>query len=100
MQTLRTQRGAEVETELGQPRGFCAGVIRAVDIVERTLEVYGRPVYVFHEIVHNRHVVQTLQERGAVFVDDLAAVPEGSVTVFSAHGVANAVVAQAAARQL
>jgi 4-hydroxy-3-methylbut-2-enyl diphosphate reductase len=64
------------------------------------LDVYGPPVYVFHEIVHNRHVVRSLQELGAVFVDDLGAVPEGSVTVFSAHGVANAIVAQAAARHL
>jgi 4-hydroxy-3-methylbut-2-enyl diphosphate reductase len=68
--------------------------------VERTLEVYGPPVYVFHEIVHNRHVVQSLQERGAVFIDDLAGVPEGSVTVFSAHGVGNDIVRQAAARHL
>src|SRR4051794_17813620 len=85
---------------LSQPRGFCAGVVRAIEIVERALETYGRPVYVFHEIVHNRHVVEDLRRRGAVFVNDLAAVPEGAVAVFSAHGVANAIVAQAAERRL
>jgi 4-hydroxy-3-methylbut-2-enyl diphosphate reductase len=89
-----------LETVLAQPRGFCAGVVRAIEIVERALEAYGAPVYVFHEIVHNPHVVEDLQQRGAVFVDDLAAVPTGSVTVFSAHGVANAVVAQALEREL
>jgi len=89
-----------VETVLAQPRGFCAGVVRAIEIVEQVLAAHGAPVYVFHEIVHNRHVVEDLQRRGAVFVDDLALVPHGSVTVFSAHGVANAVVAQAARREL
>jgi 4-hydroxy-3-methylbut-2-enyl diphosphate reductase len=89
-----------VETVLAQPRGFCAGVVRAIEIVERALEAHGPPVYVFHEIVHNAHVVQDLQRRGAIFVDDLAAIPAGSVTVFSAHGVANAVVAQAHQREL
>jgi 4-hydroxy-3-methylbut-2-enyl diphosphate reductase len=89
-----------VETLLAQPRGFCAGVVRAIEIVEQVLEIHGPPVYVFHEIVHNRHVVEDLQRRGAIFVDDLNAVPTGSVTVFSAHGVANAVVAQAAERDL
>jgi 4-hydroxy-3-methylbut-2-enyl diphosphate reductase len=89
-----------VETVLAQPRGFCAGVVRAIEIVERALEAHGPPVYVFHEIVHNRYVVQDLQRRGAIFVDDLAAIPAGSVTVFSAHGVANAVVAQAHQREL
>jgi 4-hydroxy-3-methylbut-2-enyl diphosphate reductase len=85
---------------LAQPRGFCAGVIRAIEIVERALEVYDPPVYVFHEIVHNRHVVEDLERRGAVFVDDIAAVPFDSVIVFSAHGVANAVAAQAFERRL
>jgi 4-hydroxy-3-methylbut-2-enyl diphosphate reductase len=89
-----------VETVLAQPRGFCAGVVRAIEIVERALDAHGPPVYVFHEIVHNRYVVEDLQRRGAVFVDDLAAVPMGSVTVFSAHGVANAVVAQALERKM
>ena len=89
-----------METLLAQPRGFCAGVVRAVEIVERALAAYGRPVYVFHEIVHNRHVVEDLQGRGAIFVDALAEVPAGSVTVFSAHGVANEIVDQARDRKL
>lgn len=85
---------------LAQPRGFCAGVARAVEIVERALARHGSPVYVYHEIVHNRHVVDDLAARGAVFVDDVAAIPFGAVTVFSAHGVSNAVVAQAKSRGL
>jgi 4-hydroxy-3-methylbut-2-enyl diphosphate reductase len=85
---------------LAQPRGFCAGVVRAVDIVERALEKYGRPVYVRHEIVHNRHVVERLQAKGAVFVEELDEIPDGARTVFSAHGVASAVVEAAAARGL
>ncbi len=72
---------------LASPRGFCAGVDRAIEIVELALEVYGPPVYVRHEIVHNRHVVDSLRAKGAVFVDDLADVPPGSRLVFSAHGV-------------
>ena len=85
---------------LAQPRGFCAGVVRAIAIVERALERYGAPVYVFHEIVHNGHVVADLKARGAVFVDDIAAIPPGATTVFSAHGVADTVVRQARARGL
>jgi 4-hydroxy-3-methylbut-2-en-1-yl diphosphate reductase len=85
---------------LAEPRGFCAGVVRAIDIVERALALHGAPVYVFHEIVHNGHVVAALRERGAVFVNDLADVPAGAVTVFSAHGVSRKVTAQAARRQL
>jgi hypothetical protein len=85
---------------LAQPRGFCAGVVRAIDIVERALALHGAPVYVFHEIVHNGHVVAALRERGAVFVNDLADVPAGAVTVFSAHGVSRKVTSQAARRQL
>jgi len=85
---------------LAQPRGFCAGVVRAIEIVQRALEIHGAPVYVFHEIVHNGHVVANLRARGAVFVDDLDSVPRGAVTVFSAHGVSRAVVAQAARREL
>src|SRR3974390_1856684 len=73
---------------LAQPRGFCAGVVRAIDIVERALEKYGAPVYVRHEIVHNRHVVDSLRDKGARFVEDLSEVPAGAVTIFSAHGVA------------
>jgi 4-hydroxy-3-methylbut-2-enyl diphosphate reductase len=85
---------------LAQPRGFCAGVTRAMDIVERALEVHGAPVFVYHEIIHNRHVVDDLAARGAVFVDDLDAVPFGAVIVFSAHGVGNCTVEQARRRGL
>ncbi|HEY1329346.1 MAG TPA: 4-hydroxy-3-methylbut-2-enyl diphosphate reductase [Casimicrobiaceae bacterium] len=76
---------------LAKPRGFCAGVIRAIQIVERALEQFGPPVYVRHEIVHNRHVVEELRKKGARFVESLADVPRGAITVFSAHGVAAAV---------
>jgi len=76
---------------LAQPRGFCAGVVRAIDIVERALEKYGPPVYVRHEIVHNRHVVESLKRKGARFVEDLREVPEGALTIFSAHGVSRKV---------
>jgi 4-hydroxy-3-methylbut-2-enyl diphosphate reductase len=76
---------------LAQPRGFCAGVERAIEIVERALKKYGPPIYVRHEIVHNRHVVEDLRTRGAVFVDDLGEVPPGAMTIFSAHGVAKRV---------
>src|ERR1700742_258722 len=85
---------------LAQPRGFCAGVVRAIDIVERALEKYGEPVYVRHEIVHNKHVVDTLKNKGAVFVEELTEVPDGAVTVFSAHGVPRTVVETAASREL
>ena len=85
---------------LAQPRGFCAGVVRAIDIVDRALEKYGRPVYVRHEIVHNRHVVDGLKAKGAVFVEELTEVPEGALTVFSAHGVARSVVQEAKRRGL
>ncbi|HVS26302.1 MAG TPA: 4-hydroxy-3-methylbut-2-enyl diphosphate reductase [Burkholderiales bacterium] len=89
-----------MEVVLAQPRGFCAGVVRAIDIVELALDIYGPPVYVFHEIVHNLHVVEGLQTRGAVFIEDLDAVPTGSVTIFSAHGVSTAVVDKARQRKL
>ncbi|WP_455825763.1 4-hydroxy-3-methylbut-2-enyl diphosphate reductase [Pseudomonas graminis] len=85
---------------LAQPRGFCAGVVRAIDTVEQALGQFGRPVYVRHEIVHNRHVVQSLRDQGAVFVEELEQVPVGAVTVFSAHGVAREVERQAAQREL
>ncbi|HZZ31781.1 MAG TPA: 4-hydroxy-3-methylbut-2-enyl diphosphate reductase [Phenylobacterium sp.] len=85
---------------LAQPRGFCAGVVRAIDIVERSLETFGAPVYVRHEIVHNKHVVSGLEAKGARFVDELDEVPEGAVTIFSAHGVARSVVDDARARGL
>jgi 4-hydroxy-3-methylbut-2-enyl diphosphate reductase len=76
---------------LAQPRGFCAGVERAIEIVERAIEKYGPPIYVRHEIVHNRHVVERLRAKGARFVDELSEVPTGAVTIFSAHGVSSAV---------
>ena len=85
---------------LAEPRGYCAGVDRAVETVERALEKHGAPVYVRHEIVHNRYVVDTLQQAGAVFVEDTDEVPEGAIVVFSAHGVAPTVHAAAAARNL
>ena len=83
---------------LASPRGFCAGVDRAIQIVERALERYGRPVYVRHEIVHNRYVVENLEAKGAVFVDELDEVPDDRPVVFSAHGVPKAVPAEAAPR--
>ncbi|HYB12512.1 MAG TPA: 4-hydroxy-3-methylbut-2-enyl diphosphate reductase [Myxococcota bacterium] len=85
---------------LASPRGFCAGVDRAIEIVEQALERFGAPVYVRHEIVHNRHVVESLRARGAVFVEDPAEVPEGGLLVFSAHGVSPAVRQAAAERRL
>jgi 4-hydroxy-3-methylbut-2-enyl diphosphate reductase len=85
---------------LAAPRGFCAGVDRAIDIVEMALEVYGAPIWVRHEIVHNRHVVDALRAKGAVFTDDLTEVPEGAVVIFSAHGVSPAVRAEAKSRGL
>lgn len=85
---------------LAEPRGYCAGVDRAVETVERALEKHGAPVYVRHEIVHNRHVVETLAKAGAVFVDETDEVPEGAIVVFSAHGVAPTVHASAAERKL
>src|ERR1043166_2783994 len=85
---------------LAQPRGFCAGVVRAIEIVERALVKYGPPVYVCHESVHNKHVVENLKAKGAVFVEELSEVPPNAVTVFSAHGVAKSVEQEAATRSL
>ena len=85
---------------LAQPRGFCAGVERAIEIVERALDIYGAPVYVRHEIVHNKFVVDDLRSKGAVFVSELDEIPLGSITVFSAHGVAERVEEEAKQRQL
>src|SRR6201989_3275988 len=85
---------------LAARRGYCAGVDRAVQTVERALELYGPPVYVRKEIVHNKHVVEELRERGAIFVEEETEVPEGATVVFSAHGVAPSVHANAEARQL
>jgi 4-hydroxy-3-methylbut-2-enyl diphosphate reductase len=89
-----------MEVRLANPRGFCAGVDRAIAIVERALELHGAPVYVLHEIVHNRHVVDDLASRGVRFVDHLLDVPPGSVTIFSAHGVSDEVVRAAEERAL
>ena len=85
---------------LAEPRGFCAGVVRAIDVLDAVLDREPPPVYAFHEIVHNRHVVDGFRARGAIFVDDIAEVPEGSRIVFSAHGVSPAVVEQAERRRL
>ena len=85
---------------LAQPRGFCAGVVRAIEIVERALQKFGPPVYVRHEIVHNKHVVESLKAKGARFVEDLSEVPPHAVTIFSAHGVAKSVEEEAASRAL
>src|SRR5262247_2985581 len=85
---------------LAAPRGFCAGVDRAILIVERALERFGAPVYVRHEIVHNRYVVESLEAKGAVFVDDLTEVPTGAPVVFSAHGVPKSVPVEAGRRHL
>jgi 4-hydroxy-3-methylbut-2-enyl diphosphate reductase len=89
-----------LEVLLAKPRGFCAGVDRAITIVERALEVHGAPIYVRHEIVHNRFVVEDLRRKGAVFVDELADVPAGGTVIFSAHGVPQAVRREAEARGL
>jgi len=85
---------------LANPRGFCAGVNMAVEVVERVLQLMGPPVYVYHEIVHNRHVVEKLRSKGAIFVDELSDIPAGAMTIFSAHGVARAVEEEAAERGL
>lgn len=85
---------------LAQPRGFCAGVVRAIETVERALEIYEPPIYVLHEIVHNRYVVDNLKQRGAMFVETLDEVPVGAICIFSAHGVATAIVTTATQRQL
>lgn len=85
---------------LAAPRGFCAGVERAIEIVEKSLQRFGAPVFVRHEIVHNRHVVQQLRDQGAVFVEELSQVPEGAPVIFSAHGVSDAVFREAEARSL
>ena len=89
-----------MEIVLANPRGFCAGVDRAIEIVERALDIFGPPVYVRHEVVHNRYVVNSLAEKGAVFVDELCEVPDDAIVIFSAHGVAKAVRREADARGL
>ena len=92
--------GGDAQVLLAQPRGFCAGVDRAIDIVERALELHGAPIYVRHEIVHNRYVVSDLRAKGAIFIDELDEAPAGAIVVFSAHGVSRQVRAEAAARGL
>src|SRR6058998_2774614 len=92
--------GAEKKIFLLKPRGFCAGVVRAIDVVKIALDLYGPPVYVRKEIVHNKHVVDELRDSGAVFVEELDEVPAGARTIFSAHGVAPAVRKQAKERRL
>ena len=87
----RAEAGGELEVLLAQPRGYCAGVVRAIDIVERAIALHGRPIYVRHEIVHNKFVVDDLRAKGAIFVDFLAEVPEGATLIFSAHGVPQSV---------
>jgi 4-hydroxy-3-methylbut-2-enyl diphosphate reductase len=87
-----------VKVILANPRGFCAGVDRAIEIVERALEIYGAPIYVRHEVVHNRFVVDDLSARGAVFVDELSEIPDGATVIFSAHGVSRAVQEEARRR--
>ena len=94
-----TNHGAKTLVRV-RPRGFCAGVVRAVDIVDLALQAYGRPVYVHHEIVHNRYVVDQLRRRGAIFVESIGEVPEGATLVFSAHGVPPRVRAEAKERNL
>lgn len=97
---LTSLPGEGAEIVLAQPRGFCAGVDRAIDIVERALELHGAPIYVRHEIVHNRFVVEDLRAKGAIFIDELDQAPAGSIVVFSAHGVSKAVRTEAESRGL
>jgi 4-hydroxy-3-methylbut-2-enyl diphosphate reductase len=89
-----------MQITLANPRGFCAGVDRAIEIVERALEIYGAPVYVRHEVVHNKYVVESLRDKGAVFVEELDEVPDDATVIFSAHGVAKVVREEAARRSL
>ncbi|HJM58497.1 MAG: 4-hydroxy-3-methylbut-2-enyl diphosphate reductase [Planctomycetes bacterium] len=89
-----------MDAHLANPRGFCAGVDRAIEIVKRALERYGAPVYVLHEIVHNKHVLEDLESRGTVFVQSLAEIPSDGVTIFSAHGVSDAIVREGRERGL
>ena len=88
------------EIKLANPRGFCAGVDRAIDIVNRALEIYGPPVYVKHEVVHNKVVVNDLKNRGAVFVEEIDEIPDDSLVIFSAHGVSSEVEEATKARDL
>ncbi|MCG5073009.1 4-hydroxy-3-methylbut-2-enyl diphosphate reductase [Paraburkholderia tagetis] len=98
--TTDTSHLAEAEILLAQPRGFCAGVDRAIEIVERAIQLHGAPIYVRHEIVHNAYVVEDLRKKGAIFIEQLDEVPSGNTVIFSAHGVSKAVRADAEARGL
>jgi 4-hydroxy-3-methylbut-2-enyl diphosphate reductase len=100
LKPIAPNHGSEKKVYLLKPRGFCAGVVRAIDVVKIALDLYGPPVYVRKEIVHNKHVVEELREAGAIFVEELDEVPEGARAIFSAHGVAPEVRRQAAARGL
>lgn len=100
MPTAKQATESPKKVILAQPRGFCAGVVRAISIVERALDKYQQPVYVRHEIVHNKHVVDDLKAKGAVFVKEVSDIPDGAVTVFSAHGVAKSVTQDAETRGL
>lgn len=91
---------SDTQIKLANPRGFCAGVDRAIEIVERALETLGAPIYVRHEVVHNRFVVESLKKRGAIFVDELSDIPDGNTVIFSAHGVSQAVKEEADERDL
>ncbi|MCA8866747.1 MULTISPECIES: 4-hydroxy-3-methylbut-2-enyl diphosphate reductase [unclassified Halomonas] len=99
-QSANAQQAQPIQIKLANPRGFCAGVDRAIDIVNRALDVFGPPIYVRHEVVHNRFVVETLRARGAVFVEELDEVPDDVIVIFSAHGVSRAVQADAERRGL
>ena len=89
-----------MQIKLANPRGFCAGVDRAIEIVNRALEVFGPPIYVRHEVVHNKFVVEDLRNRGAIFVEELDQVPDDVIVIFSAHGVSQAVRSEAAGLSL
>lgn len=97
---MQSTQAQPIQIKLANPRGFCAGVDRAIDIVNRALDVFGPPIYVRHEVVHNRFVVETLRERGAIFVEELDEVPDDVIVIFSAHGVSQAVQADADRRGL
>lgn len=97
---MASKKTKRIDVWLASPRGFCAGVERAIEIVERALDLYGPPVYVRHEIVHNKRVVETLRAKGAVFVEEVDDIPDGAVTIFSAHGVAESVEIEAKRRSL
>ena len=90
----------EKQIKLANPRGFCAGVDRAIDIVNRALEIHGAPVYVKHEVVHNKFVVEDLKKRGAIFIEEINEIPDGSLVIFSAHGVSDKVEAETKERNL